>query len=223
MTQNIIVVGAPEAGKTYLLNHLTKSYFEPFRTDVPYQPTIGVDLVGQTVRNNIKYVYWDSSGQERFIRITQPFLEKSDVVMIVFDLSSQNFQDLKQWYDRTNGSNKPTIIVGTKHDLVGEGSEAVLMAAVKFAQERECPFYPTSSVSGMGIVELRNALQRLVPNEEIVERAIHQQETSETRKKKQRARVHKQRFRKLFCCINGGYVTIPDPVQYPDTNLSVSV
>ena len=194
MSQNIIVVGPAESGKTFLLNHLTRSYFEPFRSNTPYQPTIGIDLIGQTTQNNINYVYWDSSGQERFRRITQPFFVKADVVMIVFDLSSLDFVDLKQWYDRTNGSEKPTIIVGTKHDLIGEGSEAVLMAAVKFAQDRECPFYPTSSVSGMGITELRNALQKLIPDEKILARAVHKREKLETRKRTHRKRVHKRRL-----------------------------
>ena len=62
MSQSIIVVGAEMAGKTYLLNCLTRSYFEPFRTDVPYQPTIGIDIVGIQERDNIKYVFYDSSG-----------------------------------------------------------------------------------------------------------------------------------------------------------------
>ena len=220
MAQNIIVVGSARAGKTYLMNHLTRSYFEPFQ-DAPYQPTIGIDLVGTNVVHNISYVYWDSSGQERFIEITRPYFQKCDVIMIVFDLSSQNFQDLKQWYDWSHCSEKPTLIVGTKHDLVGEGSAAMLMATVKFAQERECPFYPTSSVSGMGITELRNALQSLVPDEHILEQA-----QTKNRQGKRRSSV-----RGLFSCFHffrkRGYKTIdeiqPDRNKYPATDLGVSV
>lgn len=227
MSQNIIVVGPQKAGKTYLMHHLTRSYFEPFRTDAPYKPTIGIDIVGINTLHNIKYVYYDSSGQDRFSKITQPYFEQSDVIMIVFDLSSQDFQDLNRWYERCKCSEKPTIIVGTKHDLVGEGDAELLMAAVKFAQERECPFYPTSSVDGMGIIELRNALQSLIPEEEIFERAIRKQEENKRREHKVKKKKHtRQSLRRLFCCIGGGYRTLVDegePAhQYP-TDLGVSV
>jgi len=232
MAQNIIVVGHQEAGKTYLMHHLTRSYFEPFRTDVPYKPTIGIDIVGINTLHNIKYIYYDSSGQDRFLNITTPYFKKSDVIMIVFDLSSQNFVDLKKWYELCKCSQKPTIIVGTKHDLVGNGNQELLMAAVKFAQERECPFYPTSSVDGMGITELRNALQSLIPEQEIFERAIRKKEEDEKRdrkmKKKKKAIQH---FRRVFCCISGGYRTLDDGIElseirnrYPgESDLGVSV
>tara|TARA_B110000211_G_scaffold176861_1_gene199927 strand:- start:1524 stop:2180 length:657 start_codon:yes stop_codon:yes gene_type:complete len=218
MAQNIIVVGPQQAGKTFLLNHLTRSYFEPFKTDSIYQPTIGIDLVGTNVVHNISYVYWDSSGQERFIKITKPFFHKSDVIMIVFDLSSNNFQDLKKWYDLANCSDKPTLIVGTKHDLVGEGSETLLLAAIKFCQEHNCPFYPTSSVSGMGITELRNALQLLIPKEHILEQA----QTKNLQGKRSSS------VRGLFSCFHffrkRGYKTVEEQsLQNYPTDLSVSV
>jgi small GTP-binding protein len=231
MSQQIIVIGPPKAGKTFLLHHLTRSYFEPFRTDAPYQPTIGVDIVGINQKDNIKYIYYDSSGHDRFLELTKPYFVKADVVLIAFDLSRQDFQDLQKWYDWCNGCKKPTIIVGTKHDMVGEGSEQMLMGCVKFAQERECPFYPTSSVSGMGITELRNALQDLVPAEEIFERARQQREEEEKSKKKKKKKIRK-RIKKLFCCIVNQYTTIDDQdepsmtqTKYPvsDLDLGVSV
>ena len=228
MAQNIIVIGPPEAGKTYLLHHLTRSYFEPFRTDQPYQPTIGIDLVGVNTLHNIRYLYYDSSGQDRFLEITTPYFRRCNVVIIVFDLSSQDFQDLNKWYEYAKCSQKPTLIVGTKHDLLVEGSHKLLMAAVNFAQERECPFYPTSAVNGMGITELRNALQSLVPEEEIFQRAISEcKEQEKVNKKHNKKNARCKAFRKLFCCIGSGYVNIGNEgelvhPQYP-TDLSDSV
>jgi len=228
MSQNIIVVGPIKTGKTYLMHHLTRSYFEPFRSDVPYKPTIGIDMVGINHIHNIRYVYYDSSGQDRFIEITGPYFKKCNVIIIVFDLSSHNFQDLNKWYELGKCSEKPTLIVGTKHDLVSEGSEEVLMACVKFAQERECPFYPTSSITGMGITELRNALQSLVPEEEIFQRAISEcKEQEKVNKKHNKKNARRKAFRKLFCCIASGYVNIGNEgelvhPQYP-TDLSDSV
>jgi len=228
MSQHIIVVGSQKAGKTFLMHHLTRSYFEPFRSDSSYKPTVGIDIVGINTVHNIKYLYYDSSGQDRFLRITTPYFVKCDVIVIVFDLSCHDFQDLDKWYKMCECSKKPTLIVGTKHDLVGEGDEAMLMAAVKFAQDRECPFYPTSSLNGMGIVELRNALQSLVPTEQIFERAIRKKEQDKHRedrvKKKNKAR---KQFRKYFCCIfRSKYKTLVDEadtaVRYP-TDLGVSV
>jgi len=242
MSQTIIVIGPPKSGKTFLMHHLTRSYFEPFKSEDRYKPTIGIDIIGQNVIGNIRYVYYDSSGQDRFLAITQPYFIKCDVIMIVFDLGTQDFQDLNKWYDLAKCVHKPTIIVGTKHDLVGEGSEEALLACVKFGQGKECPFYPTSSVTGMGITQLRNSLQTLIPEQRLVERATKKRnEQEETKKKrtKEKKRRQKQTVRKLFCCISRGYSTIedeedkippspspsppPSPPSYPVTDLGVSV
>ena len=56
MSQNIILIGPAQSGKTFLINQLTRSYFEPFRTDSAYIPTIGIDIVGTNTKDNIKYI-----------------------------------------------------------------------------------------------------------------------------------------------------------------------
>jgi len=211
MSQTIIIIGSVQSGKTYLMNHLTRSYFEPFRTDRPYKPTIGIDIVGKNTVHNINYVYYDSSGSDRFLDITQPYMKACDVVIIVFDLSSYDVQNLNQWYESAKCREKPTLIVGTKHDLIREDNHDLLMNAVRFAQERECPFYSTSSVSGMGITELRNALQNVV-SEEIIFRKTLEKKRRIVHKIKQtkKNRFRKKKVLRMFCCIGKGYTTIDD-------------
>ena len=209
MTQNIIVIGPAQSGKTFLINQLTRTYFEPFRTDSAYVPTIGIDIVNTNIKDNIKYIYIDSSGQDRFLEIIKPYFQKCDIVLIVFDLSSNDYQNLQKWYDWAKCRTKPTIVVGSKHDLIKQGDEKVLMDAVKFAQERECPFFPTSSVTGVGITELRNSLQNLVPAENILLKSIKNKKVNTFTKKS-----GLPSFKSLFCCFQTGYTVIDEEYQH---------
>jgi len=215
MSQNILIVGSEKTGKTVLMNHLSRSYFEPFTNN--YHPTIGIDLVGYQIKDSIRYVFWDSSGNDRFFPLIEPYFKSCNIILIAFDLSTTDFQDLQSWYDKTNAHSKPTVIVGTKHDKVGEGSEQLLMACIKFCQDKEVPFFPTSSTTGMGIDELRNALQRLIPSEEILSKSIQRCEQQQTQP------VKKQSFlKKLFCCVSkNNYQTIQEQSSnYPENILS---
>lgn len=218
MSQNILIVGSEKVGKTFLINHLSRSYFEPF-SENNYHPTIGIDLVGYQIKDSIRYVFWDSSGNDRFFPLIEPYFKSCNIILIAFDLSTTDFQDLQHWFERTNAHSKPTIIVGTKHDKIGDGSEQLLMACIKFCKEKEVPFFPTSSTTGMGIDELRNALQRLIPSEDILSKSIQRCE------QQQQTKPIKKRsfFKKLFCCLSkNNYQTIQEEqsTNYPENILN---
>jgi hypothetical protein len=79
----------------------------------------------------------------------------------------------------------------------------------------------------MGITELRTALQSLIPEEQIFERAVDRKKL--LLEKVQKGKKLRRRFSGIFSCFyflrKRGYRTIdePDIPKYPVSDLSVSV
>lgn len=78
----IIIVGKGLAGKTKLL---TRYKFGTY-TDTSML-TVGVDSLA-IKRDNAKFLYYDTAGQDRYKSIVSSYFQGSDACLLVYDISS---------------------------------------------------------------------------------------------------------------------------------------
>lgn len=113
----MVILGQGGVGKTSLLRLIMGE--EP---DSAYIPTIGVDVKEFDFEpNNTRLVFWDFSGQPRYRKLWQPFLEGADVAILVTDSKAENLPETKGMLQMIKAE-KPDIIIvliANKQDLPG--------------------------------------------------------------------------------------------------------
>jgi GTP-binding protein len=162
---DIGMVGFPNVGKSTLLSVLTNA--RPKIGDYPFTtltPNLGVMEYG----GGLEYIIADipgliegaSSGHGLGIRFLK-HIERTRMLMLLLDLSGGDLREdyktllgeMKEYSEELLG--KPRIIVGTKLDAAGEGSEEAFHA---------CPLegrkLAVSSVTRLGIDNLKKAIVR---------------------------------------------------------------
>ena len=114
-----ILVGEVGVGKTNLINVSIGKQFESTT-----KTTISSNFVKKYFEiDNEKYIInlWDTAGQEKLKSMTKLFFKGSDIVIYVYDITSENsFESLKQWVKETENllENQHICgIVGNKKDL----------------------------------------------------------------------------------------------------------
>jgi len=114
-----ILIGEAGVGKTNLINVSVGKKFENIS-----KTTSSSNYVRKNYEiDGIKYIVnlWDTAGQERLKSMTKLFFKGSDIVIYVYDITSeQSFISLKNWIDETSNllENKYVAgIVGNKNDL----------------------------------------------------------------------------------------------------------
>ena len=114
-----ILIGEVGVGKTNLINVSVGKDF-----DNASKTTISSNYVKKYYEiEGVKYLVnlWDTAGQERLKSMTKLFLKGSDIVIFVYDITSeQSFESLQKWVDETTNllDNKFVAgVVGNKNDL----------------------------------------------------------------------------------------------------------
>ena len=142
----IIILGEIYTGKTNLIN----SYFDiPF--DVSSAATLTSHLSQKVVQiNNKTYTInmWDTAGQEKYRSITKLFINGSNIVILVYDITrEETFKELPFWYETaTNilGDNIIFGVCGNKIDLFWE-QKIEKAKGIEFAESKGAFFTETSS------------------------------------------------------------------------------
>ncbi|PAA60031.1 hypothetical protein BOX15_Mlig012214g3 [Macrostomum lignano] len=165
-TCKCVVVGEVAVGKTSLVNRFCHKTFQR-----DYKATIGVDfeveklaVLGVPFRLQI----WDTAGQERFRSIGSAYYRGAHAVIAAFDLSDLATLDRAvQWtqdacqtaggesVSATSGACPVKFLVGTKRDSIGDTKYRTAVAAASAVAARlGSEFWPTSALTGEGVVEL---------------------------------------------------------------------
>ncbi|WXG42151.1 MAG: ADP-ribosylation factor-like protein [Candidatus Freyarchaeum deiterrae] len=109
------ILGQGGVGKTSLLKLVMGE-----DQDSTYSPTVGVDVKEFDFEpKKMKLVFWDFSGQQRYRKLWQPFLEGADIAILVTDSKIQNLAETKGILDLIKAE-KPDIkilLVANKQDL----------------------------------------------------------------------------------------------------------
>ena len=135
----ILILGNSSVGKSSIVVRYTENKFY-----TTYLATIGVDFVKKVLNINDQEVIlqiWDSAGQEKYNAITKQYYNRTDGILVVFDLSSRTtFNGVMNWLEEielSNASGMPIVILGNKCDL--EEKEVSQEEAIEFAQSKGFP------------------------------------------------------------------------------------
>ena len=164
----ILLLGNGTVGKTSLINRYLKNVYNPV-----YLTTIGIDqsIKFLSVNNkHIKLSIWDTAGQEQFRTIAKSFYNKTDAVILCFDLTEKESLDsisywIEQLCNKIELNKIGLVLVGTKLDLADlEKVEGISEEVKKYVDKYNIKYYKTSSLSGVNVKEVFNYLIKLTLN-----------------------------------------------------------
>ena len=164
----ILLLGNGTVGKTSLINRYLKNVYNPV-----YLTTIGIDQSIKYISVNNKHIklsIWDTAGQEQFRTIAKSFYNKTDAVILCFDLTEKESLDsISYWIDQLCNKielNKIGIVlVGTKLDLTDfEKVEGISEEVNKYIEKYNIKYFKTSSLSGTNVKEVFNYLVKITLN-----------------------------------------------------------
>ena len=151
----VVLLGDSTVGKTSLAFRIKYDKFESF-----CQPTIGCEFFSHTYVKDgtaIKFMVWDTAGQETFRAFTPQFTRGAELVLIVYDASNvPSNESLESWLHLAPAS-ADVLIVPTKKDLIPSLSDDPLPIELKDVENpsRELLFSrPVSAKTGENIDEL---------------------------------------------------------------------
>mmetsp|Transcript_38292 Transcript_38292/g.101370 ORF Transcript_38292/g.101370 Transcript_38292/m.101370 type:complete len:393 (+) Transcript_38292:56-1234(+) len=167
-------LGSGGVGKSTLIKRYCEGRFVQ-----KYITTIGIDYGVKPVKLNghdLKVNFFDTSGGDEFKEIRVEFYEKSNAVMLVYDVTNRkSFAELDLWIEEARSRGCP---VSRKHKSAGDMPFVALCGnktdlpkrvvskadGVDFAAEHGMHYFETSASSGENVVESMNFLFEKVLN-----------------------------------------------------------
>ena len=144
----IILLGESTVGKTNLINAFCDLGFTEKNL-----PTLSQNKLYKIIRlpNNkdVKITLWDTAGQEKYRCITKNFIQGSNIVIFVYDVTKiETFLEINYWIncavEELGNENVVFGLVGNKIDLIEE-SEVDRNEAEKCANNINASFTETSA------------------------------------------------------------------------------
>lgn len=152
----ILIIGDSSVGKTSII----KKYINE-RVPLQELETIGIDFMSKTTlidNQEVKFLIWDTAGQEKFRALTRAYYRGAQGVFIVFDLTDiRSKNSVPAWIkdlENNTDENVPKILVGNKLDKFS-GS---LVEMEEFAKELDLPFI---AVSAKAVINIDNLFYRM--------------------------------------------------------------
>lgn len=135
-TIKIILLGDAGVGKTAIIN---RYYSNNFNQNI--KPTFAMNFVEKYITikgKKMELNIWDTAGQEKFRSCNKLFVKYSNIVIFVYDITSQkSFESLEYWYNFIQnelGQDYTIGLAGNKIDLV-KNEEVSEEEAKKKAEE----------------------------------------------------------------------------------------
>eukprot|EP01147_Barroeca_monosierra_P000657 gene657-3965_t len=154
-TFKVILLGDTQVGKTSLILRFVDDIFATHDTA---SASVGAQFKIRTMMIDSKLIKWhlsDSSGSDRFRTITGTFLRAGDVILLVFDLSSEEtFESVQSWLDefkKNARSDALAVLVGCKSDC---DRQVDMETIIEFAKLHKLMYFETSSLKSNGINEM---------------------------------------------------------------------
>ena len=118
----VLILGLSKAGKTSIVNRLTKNFF------AKTNPTLGVNIM-KAVLDKTKFVFYDVGGQKMLREKWTATVSNPDAIVFVFDMNSESdqveetkveFQRVIQHYFIDTNRSIPVLILGNKIDVLAK-------------------------------------------------------------------------------------------------------
>ena len=118
----LILLGEIGVGKTAIIQRYNENIFN---NDINSTSNIGFIKKEVTI-NDQKVILelWDTVGQEQFRSVTQMFIKKSQIIVLVYEVTKiKSFESLDYWYDFIKKEFDEKVVLGlagNKTDLIFE-------------------------------------------------------------------------------------------------------
>lgn len=157
-TFKFVLIGAMNCGKSSIAQKYIKNTFSNY-----LGTTIGAAFMTKTYQKSYgvaKIELWDTAGQERFESLMPLYYRNSDVVFVVYDITStESFKRAQQWVktlkktSNEKGKHAHIILVGNKCDMYNK-REIDEDVARQYATNNELVLYETSAKTGHNIATM---------------------------------------------------------------------
>ena len=151
----LLLIGNTFVGKTLIVQKFIDNAFSKSTV-----ATIGVDLQSKVIDINgkkVKYLIWDTAGEDRMKTMTYSYYRGCHVILIVFDVTNEvSFKNVTNWVECINKfakSNVLRILVGNKTDLEKE-RVITTEQGKQLAQENGLKYYEISALKIQGLQEM---------------------------------------------------------------------
>ncbi|KAF2073029.1 hypothetical protein CYY_005645 [Polysphondylium violaceum] len=142
----VVLLGSSDVGKTAISLRYAEGIFNKRPT-----PTIGASFLTKTINlegNKIKFLIWDTAGQDRFRSLTPMYYRGACVAILVFDMCLQKtFDTVKEWVEELKANIQEEIVMvvcGNKMDLQHK-RQVKRETAKQFADEIKAMYFETSA------------------------------------------------------------------------------
>lgn len=163
----MILLGDSGAGKTSILLRQVQNTFDPNQLSTNAVDYYSISLPFEDPM--IKFLVFDTAGQEKFNATTQSYLRKADGALLVYDLTREDsLTKALQWFDKLieNGYDYPTVLVGNKTDLAIFPD---ISQAQEFAKDKGISLIKTSAKTGENISGAFLALGKAISDRQKVQ------------------------------------------------------
>ncbi len=163
----IAVVGAPNAGKSTLINALVgrKVTIVSPKVQTTRNRILGVSLIGET-----QIVLVDTPGiftapkrrlEKAMVRSAWDSLSDADGIMIIVDVSRKSFEETEAILERLERYQKKAVIVLNKIDLIPR--ENLLALAQNFSRPIVDQIFMISALKGSGVQDIKSYWEGMLP------------------------------------------------------------
>ena len=159
----ISVIGDINVGKSSLIRKFTQGSFNK-----DYVKTIGAQFSNFDKKigdDNVRSIFWDISGQEKFHFLRDRFFKNSEAAIIVYSLEDnksgiESFEHISDWNDeiRRYCGNIPVILVANKVDLVDEKNIDHTKIQEVVVKNGFIGYYITSAKTGKAVLKAFNKI-----------------------------------------------------------------
>ena len=195
----ITLIGESSVGKTsFIKQYISETFLQEEKS------TIGGEREYKIIEVNgekIRLCFWDTAGQEKFRSLSRIFINKSNIVIFVYDITNKNsFEQIKSyWYPTTiEVLGKENVVYGiaaNKSDLY-QNEEVKFDDAQLFAKEINAIIEETTAINHKQIDQLINELIA----EFLKKKSIENDQPNNTSKLQKDKKNNKQKEKGKSCC-----------------------
>ncbi len=195
----ITLIGESSVGKTsFIKQYISETFLQEEKS------TIGGEREYKIIEVNgekIRLCFWDTAGQEKFRSLSRIFINKSNIVIFVYDITNKNsFEQIKSyWYPTTiEVLGKENVVYGiaaNKSDLY-QNEEVKFDEAQLFAKEINAIIEETTAINHKQIDQLINELIA----EFLKKKSIENDQPNNTSKLQKDKKNNKQKEKGKSCC-----------------------